>query len=694
MKRTIRLKMRTLLMLMGCFVILLTGSFYYINRSIPKSTITTSSENQRLSRLLSSHNYSFFNFINTHIYHQNQKKAMKYTTINGHDGNEILKNYERLSRNEDVIPNYVLNVALTQYFSGHLHSAQEILDNADTAKWNTIELEQRELIRIAIALNAPEKDIEGALSALSKIETPLYYRTTNTIKAYMALTLGVDVDYSKTSLIEPYTYGADAYELYFEELTPIIYALTRDISDAPQKSIRVKVTYKDKPYSGAVVYQPQTEDENPLNKVPVAITDQNGYATLPIYEENDYGIGLLMPWQLIHNAQGQMIGAGKGILTDGLDYDFTFHHGIEFSELTMADGVFKYAFSDPAGNEGTRYLIQINAVHDPTDKVKSNVSGSLSINGTNGELSIEKIRNDLTFSYMSRFSDEKPLKLENFLEPLYLSGTYGFHIAVMDRNAWRWNGCFSDALSTSLDIEGTDTLSEGDRYFQSGEVENAMDSYWAEGTKHSLSVLNALYSIHNQWDQVIKVLEEMSRKYGKSKAVFYDLFDAYHHVADYEKLEALIREQLLDEPSNVYLNIDLGHYIIRQGRYLEGLSYLKLVSNSDYAYANASLFLAGNQVDDLPEPINALAKSIHSHLDSTIFDAITKGQYQKAYETVLAMPSGDAKLYLKLLLEDAFDELKPEVEDFRTYYDETLGKIQNPDYVTLLKAMKKNHNWY
>lgn len=692
MKYTIRLKVRTLILFTLVFVFLMVGSYSLLSHYAPSNRVSLASENKRLSLLLEENAYDFFNFINIA-----DGLAIPYSRIQWQDGIEILKTYEDFKKDHDLKASYVLNVALSQYFSGHLSSAKEVIDTADPSGWTPMDLERLELIRVAIALNTPEKDIPVATKALSKIHSPLYQDVVNTLKAYMALTLGADVTYREGDYVNISLEAEDAYIGYFHSLTPIVKNLGRKDMAPAQKTLTVKVTYHGKPYKGALVYQRlNSGTSTSLIDEPAAVTDQNGYAKILIREEKDFGVGLFMPWQLIHHALWPMDSGNEKLKIDGLDYAFNFEKGIEFSELYVSNDTLKYRILDAPSSKKRQYNLRVGYSKDASPNLKDdNFYGAFPLNDLQGEIPLEKLKKEMWLPYSILHGNEGAFTLENFLEPLYLTDTYRFGIQVSDETDSYWNGCSSDALDRFIKINGADALSQGDLYLKSGDLEKAKAFYWKDESLHSLNVLEALYTHESKWDQVIKVLEKNVQLYGHSSTSKFSLSMAYGEIGDYKKQEDLIAEMMLDEPENTGLIDAMGQCLIKQGSYLEGVSTLSKINDiSDYIYWNASLFLAGDQVDLLPDDLKALAKRLHKDLDASVFKLITSGSYDLAYERVLSMPSGDEQLYLKLLMEDAFMHLGTHQEDFIAYYTESLEKIKNQEYVTLLKGIKKAHHWF
>lgn len=691
MKSTIKIKLRTLILLILAFAFLGVGTHFFIRHMVPSNTLSLESESKRLDTLINENHYAFFNFVNVA-----DGMAMGYSRIQWHDGLDILNAYHRLKNTPNLEASYVLNVALSQYFSGHLLSAKEVIDTADTAGWYPLDLDRLELIRAAIALNSPEKNIELATNALSKIESPEYERVVNTLKAYMALTLGADVAYTDGNYVDLRINGEESYARYFETLTPILKNLTRENNDGSLNSLTVKVTYHGKPYKGALVYQRQNAGSSTsLLDEPAGITNHEGLAKIPVQEENDFGVGIFMPWQLIHTSLWQSDSGNRRLNLKEVDYQFDFEQGIKFSELKISNKTLVYEIADKGSLPKRNYRLHVGYGQDVTGDLKYNTYGYIPLSKMQGAIPLEDLRKEMALPFSTNHFNEGAFTLENFLEPLYLKERYRFCIQVDDEQGSYWNGCYSNALDTFLEVNGADALSQGDLYLESGDLEKAKAFYWKDESLHSLNVLESLYMSENDWNQVIKVLEKMASRYGHSNRSKNSLCFAYGQNKDFQKQESLIREMLLEEPESKVLNSELGHCLIRQGRYLEGIDYLKSTNTlTNYPYWNASLYLAGNQIEALPEDLKPLAKRLHENLDANVFNLITSGSYDLAYEKVLAMPSSDEKLYLKLLLEDAFEHLSPDQDDFIAYYTKSLEKIKNQDYVALLKGIKKAHNWF
>ncbi|MDW7659906.1 MAG: hypothetical protein SCL54_00630, partial [Bacillota bacterium] len=237
MRKHIKIKVKTLLLIsiFAC-ILLFSESIYWqgvkiFNSLVPENhqielqsmnTQTLESENNRLSLILDENNYEIFMLVAIEDGYMidgmrfRKKDAQKIydTFLSYKERYDLYKDYS----------DYVLNVALAQWFSGNSDLAFEIIKGFDETTIN----EDVQIIKAGMSLGL--YDFKGVLESLSNVKSDIYDETKNNIYYFLEHFMRVELyDFELESFkARKNSYEKQAFSGKFSHLFGNIYRLNAD----------------------------------------------------------------------------------------------------------------------------------------------------------------------------------------------------------------------------------------------------------------------------------------------------------------------------------------------------------------------------------------------------------------------------------------------------------------------------------
>lgn len=663
------------------------------------------SEMKRLTLILDQHEYELLNLMvisngmtsySSRIRKQDAENI--YETYRKHYSEVVDKEYY----------DYMLNVILTQWFSGETDQALNLLNEVPLDSFDQASLDHYYLIKTGIALTY--YDLDTAEDYLNKISES-YYDLVNYIKRYMKEVYAYEIDYNHD--LKALT--SDLYHSYFDEL---VFAL-RDPNDIRNYikgqaiTITGNISIEGQPVQGVMVYAKGYRGMSSFEGYShqMAVTDSMGNYTLETYDELE-NIGVKIPWHLIHDKRLERTWDLE--FSDKNSYDLNFTSGIKLETAFIENNQFHYEINDPDSSPSDYYLMIRHA--DPT---YVNDQSYILLHEKSGTISLDRIHKDTRFLFGS-ISSEDYFTKEMFSEALYVTGDYYFSVnRVSDNNSYSTNGFFSDDLLTLIHYEGDD-YNEGDLLLDSGKVDEAIEWYKVNLSRHNLKVLVALYTngrkvSEGEFEQILSDTDPSEAAYYLNKLIEYDgvtgqrLWDLarlYRSLKLYEK-EGESLDALIEIDDSVYYYIDKGINTINRGKYSEGidilLEYGDLENEGDRYY---EYLILGNQLDHLPDEIKNNLGKVNRDSYKAFYQSIQNGSYEEAYKFLKQQAESPLKSFYHLLFMDAFNEDyvdRPftDSEDhfqrmygFSEYFRDETNKIQDLTLREVLMFMKDSYNWF
>ncbi len=736
MRKHIKVKVRTLLLITIFACILLFSERLYwqgiklynslapVNHQIELQSMTTrtlESENNRLSLILNENNYEIFMLVA--IEDGYMIEGMRIRKEDATKVYDTFLSYEERYDLYDDYPDYVLNVALTQWFSGNSDLAFDIIDGFDDATIN----DDVHVIKAGMSLGL--YDFKSVLESMSNVKSDIYDETQKNIYYFLGHFIGVELpDFELESFkARRNSFEKPVFSGKFSHLFGNIFRLNaesqndsmaqpRETGLQTDDSITGQVNINDQPVYGAFVYEKNFKGMSGItttshNLIP---TDENGNFIIKNIHDDFLGVGLAIPWQLIHDKQLDREFYLFADITKDSNFDFDFHEAVKFKSLSLKDDVLYYEIVDPVHLDERSYYI--TAKHtDPAYDINSRASYQIKSNQLKGSIPLDALRLNSNFSFEFTSSADE-LEISRFIEPLYLTDTFAFTVTPYypgESDRYVSNGFFTDALSELMIIKGHETISKGDELLSEGKISDAISWYDENRSLHSLKILSALYRKGNTVEEDLDFSQKLGgvdssksiyytklliSEYGEEENLLWTLSNIYKESQNFKEESTIYEKLILMSPENSYLHEAYAISLINQGRFSEGVEYLAdHVSESRRLYMINSYFVLANLTDHMD-------KSIHEHLTAIdgienykrFHEQINDGEYLEAKSWLDSQPEGELKLMYQLLFEDTFRHLNTEMsfDDFFTKYVDTVKTMKTESISQLLKDIKRYHNWF
>ena len=691
---------------------------------------TLTGEMERLEIMLTENEYNLYQLVWIGEGMMTGSSRMK-----SHDGLNILEQFYTYNTDKNLFlnePDYVLNVILTQWFSGNVDEMKHLIESIDLEAFN--EKQRNQLCIIKAAANLTEYDLESLEENLKGI----------TLEEYEPIVIGInnfvdkfckgnhdieaiDVHYSDIQ--------GKKYLSYFEDLFTIL-RLSDDrykenhVTTTLNNKISGHVTLNGEPVAGAFIYPSYSKGMSTSEGFDdgLCITDENGYYEIFNTYSTLKSMNLIVPWQRFHDKQ---IKAYRDIDWTGsqfLTHDYNFYDGVKFKTLKISDGYLEYEIEDKLASKDREYYIVARPA-EVNQQYYGSIDKKIPFDELSGRIAIDTLRNytDLPFNYSSS-KDE--LAIERFIEPLYLSGDYYFKVNPTDdeRDAFIWNGLSSDALLSLAWVDGEEGYNQGDELLAKREFDRAKEWYGANPSVHNLRVLTALYMrgttvvegehyqtlTDSQPSKAIPFVEQSIALYGSTYRRRADLANLHRMQGDFKGEEKVLLNNLTYDPS-AYEYFKLAYNYFNQGRYGEGINLLvekgDMLVDGDRYY---SYFIIGDQYTYLPERLKLFFESLDGkEVFKPYFTLINEGKTLEAYEWLLHAEDSELRDFYLLNMLDSYDrsyglasgytvlnfdeysksEALDEDIDFYDYYRTIYDNTKRTDLKELYKIMKEDSGW-
>jgi len=454
-------------------------------------------ENRRLEQILTNHNYNIYDLVWIE-----DGATFQGTHIRGIDSRKVYEQFLEFSEEEDLLSeniDYVLNVALVQWFGGESEKAISIIESIEPAELEGDAHDEYQIIQAGIGLTY--HDLDKVKNSLEKIKGDDYWKLAQKIKEFISSFYGGGLEYEDVEIGQK-TIDGNRYIGYYSEmisLTDLWNSEYREKRNEENKSNSTRILYGyvtrgGKALEGVFLYEDISSGMSSREGFDreVFVTDAEGRYQIKELNPETRHIGMAIPWHLIHD---QQLKKNNKVEEETETVDFDLKDGVRFTSLSIEDGQLLYEISDEAGNENRSYFMKIRSTNPAYDINGSEIDWEIKSSDMIGTIPLDEIAKRSSFSF-SYGSSEEELDIKRFLEPLYLTDEYYFEVRPIDedRSNFSWNGLFSDALAFSLHVEGRDEMSKGDALLSEGKVEQAMKWYDTDGSAHSLKVLAALYT--------------------------------------------------------------------------------------------------------------------------------------------------------------------------------------------------------
>jgi len=695
------------------------------------SADSVENENRRLVQILSDHNYNIYDLV-----WLEDGATFQGTHIRSVDSRKVYKQFLEFCEEGDLFvenPEYVLNVALVQWFGGESERAISIIESIEPVELNGDEYDQYYLIQAGIKLTYHDLDI--VIQSLDRIEGKDYKPIAQKIKQFISLFYDSGLEYEDVEIGQK-TIDGNRYIGYYSEMISLVDTWTSEYREKrnaeyqrkPGRNLYGSVTRNEDPLVGVFLYEDISSGMSSSGDGfdrQVFVTDSEGKYEINGLNPETRHIGLAIPWHLIHDQQWKR---NNEVDMETETVDFEMKDGVRFTSLSIEDGQLFYEISDVAKNPKRKYIMKIRSTDPGYDINGSSIDWEIDYDEMTGTIPLDEIAKRSSFSF-SYGSSEEELDIKRFLEPLYLTDEYYFEVRPTDeeRSNFSWNGLFSDALAFSLHVEGRDEMSQGDTLLSEGKVEEAMKWYDTDASAHSLKVLAALYTrgyIPDEensaaWEldgvdhfKAAEYLARLIEKDGETNGRLRQLATQYRQSYQFEKeKEVLLKLRDLEDSSdseNVYLEMDIARNMLMRGLYIEGTNHYHQVGDPEidgdryFAY-----FILGMRTELLPEEYSKELLEVEEIKDYETFnEMIAEGKYIDAWEWMDGMPDSDIKTFYTLLMFDrmnldgiSFKDMKTDLgleekDRFIDFYVEETMKLENERLSKVLRLLKEDYNWF
>ncbi|PLX31382.1 MAG: hypothetical protein C0604_07365 [Clostridiales bacterium] len=687
-------------------------------------------ENRRLEQILSDHDYNIYDLVWIE-----DGATFQGTHIRGIDSRKVYEQFLEFSEEEDIFSeniDYVLNVALVQWFGGESEKAISIIESIEPAELDGDAYDEYQIIQAGIGLTY--HDLDKVKNSLEKIKGEDYSKLAQKIKEFISSFYDGGLEYEDVEIGQK-TIDDNRYIGYYSEmisLTDTWNSEYREKRNEENQSNSTRILYGyvtrgGKALEGVFLYEDISSGMSSREGFDreVFVTDSEGRYQIKGLNPETRHIGMAIPWHLIHDQQ--WINNNK-VEKETETVDFELKDGVRFTSLSIEDGQLLYEISDAARNENRSYFMKIRSTDPAYDINGSSIDWEINSSEMTGKIPLDEIAKRSSFSF-SYGSSEEELDIKRFLEPLYLTDEYYFEVRPVDedRSNFSWNGLFSDALAFSLHVEGRDEMSKGDALLSEGKVEEAMEWYDTDGSAHSLKVLAALYTrgyIPDEensaaWElggvdhfKAAEYMERLIEKDGSTNDRLNQLARQYKESFQYEK-EGEVLSELRDaaetgDSEDAYLEMVIANNMIMRGRYIDGTDRYFEVGDPEidgdryFAY-----FLLGMRTELLPDEYSNELLEVEEIKDYETFNQImAEGKYIDAWEWMYKMPDSDIKTFYTLLMLDrmnldgiSFKDMKTELgleekDRFIDFYVEETMKMENERLSKVLRLLKEDYNWF
>lgn len=704
MKKIIRVKVKTLLLFaLLSFAILSSRTLYwqaiYLYNTIAPdamniktsaiNTHTLKNENNRLKKLIFENDYAIYNLITINP----GSHGLSSSIVSEKDAQKVLETFlkhnEKLNAFENH-PEYAMNVALIQWFSGNVNSANALLNQTQPQKAQEADWL---LLQTGFALGV--HDFNALDDHLKALKNTNHEALANQIDQYTSYLQGHLDTFEPNQMIQFKSYA---------KLFGTINTAAQYISDFPQyqtnasipihKPFEGVVTVDSKPVKGAIVFASNYKGFSNLMGfyLPHQITDASGYYRFETLYEDTKSMGILIPWHLVKEKQFANHYDFEPFVHNQSERNFEFEDKVTFETISVQDETLLFSIADPLINEHRTYSITVTHVN-PNYSFYSQSWLPLDRGITSGKIPLDLFRAN-TNNAISSHLEEDP----SYLPPLYLSGDYRFEIRVTDDTLpddyYVSNGFFSDSPENQCFVLGLDKMSQGDELFFDKKYEAAITAYALEDSIHAKQMRIALYEKYDEWDQALKLIDELIdltpnttswhvkkssllSDIGHRQAAIGALHKAIAIAPDQKHLYTWVfKEELLDGQIDAAVATYKRHlYGTREGFYYN--HFLILIGASD---------LIDSSIKDLVDAI------IWPASYQPLLLTLAEGNFEQGLSLLNEMPDDDYKTFTSLLLEDALG--KSTVSNFVDHYREQTEQVTDANLKDILKTLKRFHNWF
>ncbi len=686
---------------------------------------TIEGENYRLALPLEEQNYNLYDLVTI-----SDGATSSSTHIQRVSGQKVYNQYLSFGEEENLIvdyPEYVLNVALVQWFSGDIVKTKDIMQYIDTDILDRTSSDHYHLIQVGMALTV--HDLDGVMEALSRVEDEEYDAVKNVIKAFISMYFDASVHYKEVDNVFFYD-ESDRYIRYFEQVASLVettrYREMHQTSiNESNTSVVGRVTRNGELLKGIFIYEDTFKgmSSNEGFDTRVFITDEKGEFHIPKAQKETESLGIIIPWHLI--ADQQFSHDWELVLEGGKETVlFVFNDGVRFNSIEIVGEDLKYSLDDSQNTGDREYVLKVRNV-DPKYDVNGSVAElNTEIRDREGTIDLNEIRRVM---YAASNNSSGEVTFERLMEPLYLTGEYYFEVFPVEEengSGHIYNGLFSDALSYPLEVAGNES-SLGDNLIQEGKIEEAIDWYESNHSMHSLKVLITLFSrgyIEKEdvdfqpwemdgadYEKAAVYTKMLIGGYGKTRMDLSKLARLYKKAGQYDKENDILQEMNLNYPSK-YASYDLARNLINSGQYEKGVQMYYVNGEPEVdAIRYYHYFLLGNHQEYLCDAYAEQIARVDLDTFEPLFDLIRRGSYEKAWESLMNYQDSDLKTFYKLMMLESFDTLQinydliMEDEMYSTesgrrgdveYYVSETERINNTSLKLILVMLRKDNNWF
>lgn len=717
MKKHIRIKVKTLLSFaLVIIALIMTINFAKENFSSgenPKLTARAlAHENNRLTRIFEENDYQLYMMVAIE-----DGYMLNSNRISSEDATKIYATYEAFKEKFDLYqdyPEYVINTALSQWFSGKATLALEILSGFTGENLD----DDIRLIHSAMLIGIA--DYDNAVKMLHLIQTPEALELKSVLLTFIDSIVGIPVQMSeviKSSKPEgnyDHLFNSIVQMVKFQEKT--IDARMSNTEKHSGRQISGRVTINESPVHGAFLYEKTYNgmSSSVFSETKHYVTDSNGMFVIEEASEDALGVGILISWHLVHDKQkvGEHYAFASPMKEKTVNFEF--FDGMRLTEIAVDGDSLRYAIDDPSGMKGRTY--RIVAKHsDPKYDINATAYSEKIEDVLAGTVSLKTMQLNSRFAF--EFSSSKDaLSIDRFMEPLYLSYEYDFSVSAYyenDSGLYVINGFYSDVLDTRMYVKGQDTMSEGDLLIKSGDFEKAIKWYDENRSLHSLKVLKALYTNgyfvkeEKEYWQVLdgadytkafEYTKALIDEVGATEDLYLDMGRYLEMKGDYFKALEIYERLTTQYPENQYYHEKYALMRIFTGDYLEGVAYFEAqVTNVQQQFGLSNILILGNQLTYMHDELRSKVERLEGvEAFKTLHGLVEKGAYDRAFEWLNERPNSELKTMYLLIWEDVFRKVDyyPDFGDFIDYYRETTYALSDARIAEVLKYIKLYHNWF
>jgi tetratricopeptide (TPR) repeat protein len=722
MKRHIRIKVKTLLMLTLTAVLLVLGGNVifkkseYSDASSRLTSLTLKIENQRLTQIFDENDYQIYMLVA--IEDGYMLNGNRISTI---DASNIYSTYLEYSKRFDLYnehADYVINVALSQWFSGGATLALEVLDGFSEQN----RLDEGQLIKAGMLVALTEYEL--AIETLKEIQGIGAAELKGQLLSFIDKVIGVSI-----GEIEPVTTNSKKgkYDQLFNSFVSINKNFKKqEAAKAAAKlsaedgfdtrTISGRVLINQEPVHGALLYQKTHSgmSSGVFSDTAQYVTDRNGYYQIEDVTDDVSGIGIVISWHLVHDKQKLAEHYAYTTPLKDNTVNFEFYDGVRLGRIDITNDELHYEIEDPSGKSDRAYHI-IAKHSNPNYDINAQAHSEQIKNHLSGVISLDMMRLNSRFAFeFSSSMDE--LKGDRFFEPLYFTDDYIFSVGTHypnNSNLYVINGFYSDALSTRLFVKGQENLSAGDELLFKGKIEDAIQWYDENRSLHALKVLKALYTkgyLVEKTTEFWQVLggadagkaaqytKALIDEYGQTTELILDLARHLEHNGNFEEATEQYEKLIEMSPENSFYHDKFAWMQIVRGSYMDGVQYFDAHVKEDVRrYWWNNIFVLGNMTEYMSREFAGKVSLIEGVTQFSEFhERIRAGHYDEAMDWLKNQPESDLKTMYELIWKDVFrdNEYVSDYDDFYEYYRETTFAIDDSNVAEVLKAIKLYHNWF